>query len=151
MYKGHKKSSSLVSEAALVYNTPLRLVSGSLGLGVIRSARAGIKTGYYLELGSRLGLSFQELASILNVSLRTLQRYDAEHMLDADQSAKVISLEMLMAHGLEVFGGQQSFNDWLRDPVMELENQTPLSFLDTSFGFMVLEQLLGRIEHGIFA
>lgn len=151
MYKGHKKSSSLVSEATVVYNTPLRLVSGSLGLGVIRSARAGIKTGYYLELGSRLGLSLQELASILNVSLRTLQRYDAEHMLDADQSAKVISLEMLMAHGLEVFGGQQSFNDWLRDPVMELENQSPLSFLDTSFGFMVLEQLLGRIEHGIFA
>lgn len=151
MYKGHKKSSSLVSEATVVYNTQLRLVSGSLGLGVIRSARAGIKTGYYLELGSRLGLSLQELASILNVSLRTLQRYDAEHMLDADQSAKVISLEMLMAHGLEVFGGQQSFNDWLRDPVMELENQSPLSFLDTSFGFMVLEQLLGRIEHGIFA
>ncbi len=151
-YKSSKKPPLIASEAAVAYAlSPLKLVSGSVGLGVIRTARAGIKTGYFLELGARMGFSMQELATVLNVSLRTLQRYDADQVLDADQSAKVISLELLNGHGIEVFGDQHSFNEWLRIPVAELDDKSPLSYLDTPFGFMVLEQILGRIEHGIFA
>lgn len=142
----------MAADAAAAYTvSPLRPVSGSVGLSVIRTARAGIKTGHFLDLGLRMGLSMLELATVLNVSLRTLQRYDAGQVLDADQSAKVISLELLNSHGNEVFGSQLSFNDWLRIPVGELDNNPPLSYLDTPFGFMVLEQILGRIEHGIFA
>jgi putative toxin-antitoxin system antitoxin component (TIGR02293 family) len=71
--------------------------------------------------------------------------------MDADASSKIIQLSILKEQGLSVFGDQSSFNEWLKQPVPELDNATPLSMLDTPFGYQILFQILGRMEHGIFA
>lgn len=120
-------------------------------LYVVHNARKGIKTGYLLHLGNLMGLSYIDLAKILNISLRTMQRYSPDFVLDTDASSKVIQLSMLNQHGLEVFGAQDHFNRWIRSEVMDIEYMTPLSLLDTAFGFDLVHKVLGRIEHGIFA
>jgi uncharacterized protein (DUF2384 family) len=40
---------------------------------------------------------------------------------------------------------------WIRTPSIIFKGNTPLSLLDTSFGFDMVLTELGRIEHGIFA
>lgn len=118
---------------------------------LINYARQGIRMSFLLNLSEKLSLSLQEVGNILHVSLRTLQRYAPTKTLDTDASAKVLNLEALYRHGIEVFGDEESFNNWLRSKIPSLGNQTPLSYLDTPFGFQLVDQTLGRIEHGIFA
>jgi putative toxin-antitoxin system antitoxin component (TIGR02293 family) len=98
-----------------------------------------------------MGLTQSEMSMILNVSLRTLQRYPDFYILDADSSSKVLQLKALNERGVDIFNGQLYFNKWLKSPVRELDGQTPLSYLDTALGFHILDQILGRIEHGVFA
>lgn len=118
---------------------------------LINYARQGVNMSYLNNLSEKLSLSLQEIGNILHVSLRTLQRYAPSKTLDSDASAKVLNLAALQKHGLEVFGDEKSFNNWLKTPVPSLGNSTPLSFLDTPFGFQLIDQTLGRIEHGLFA
>lgn len=149
-YKVSEEYAHFAKEPMASYLTAFA-TRGSAGLDLIQKVRAGIKTGYLLYLGEVMGLSLHDLSKILNVSLRTLQRYAPDFVLDADASSKVTHLSMLQSRGLEVFGDQNSFNEWLKSPVSELEGKAPKAFLDTPFGFQILDQILGRIEHGIFA
>lgn len=143
---------NLVNEAALAYKLPyLKVIKPDVSLYAIEQARKGIHMKDYVALASLMGMTQIEMAMVINISLRTLQRYSEAHVLDADTSSKVLQLMALNERGVDVFNNQLSFNKWLKSPVRELEGSTPLSYLDTSLGFQILDQILGRIEHGIFA
>lgn len=118
---------------------------------MINYARQGINMKYLLKLTEKLSLNLQEMGNILHVSLRTLQRYAPTKVLDTDASAKVLNLAALQSHGIEVFGTEEDFAQWLKMKVPALGNKTPLSYLDTPFGFQLINQTLGRIEHGLFS
>jgi putative toxin-antitoxin system antitoxin component (TIGR02293 family) len=118
---------------------------------LIEFARRGLSMSYLQKLANNLSLSLLEISEILHVSLRTLQRYTATKKLDKDISSKLLTLTALHHHGVLVLGSEADFSAWLKAPVSVLNNKTPLSFLDTPFGFTLVDQALGRIEHGIFA
>lgn len=146
-YKEIETTLSLVEEPSFAFelSTPNNISQ------MINYARQGINMKYLTNLTEKLALNLQEMGNILHVSLRTLQRYSPTKVLDSDASAKVLNLTALQAHGLAVFGSEKDFNDWLRTEVPSLGNKTPLSYLDTPFGFTLVDQTLGRIEHGLFA
>lgn len=145
-------SESSVQDAAVSYGPQyLRVLRPVLSLISVEEARKGITIKEFTSLAATMGLTQSDMSMILNVSLRTLQRYSDLYLLDADASSKVLQLKALNERGIEVFNDQLSFNKWLKSPVRELKGGTPLSFLDTSLGFHILDQILGRIEHGIFA
>ncbi len=147
-----KESTGAVSEAAAAYLLPhLTNNKGMLSLKSIDTARKGIAVSDYIKLAITMGFTQTEMSSILNISLRTLQRYSDSYTLDPDTSSKVLQLKALNQKGIEVFNTQKSFNKWLKSPVRSLDGQTPLSLLDTGLGFQILQQVMGRIEHGIFA
>lgn len=135
-----------VNEPIMAYQRSTNTISD-----MIQFSRNGINMQFLTNLSNKLSLSLQEMGDILHVSLRTLQRYAPTKVLDTDASAKALNLANLQAHGIEVFGDETNFNDWLRTKVPALGNKTPLSYLDTPFGFTLIDQTLGRIEHGLFA
>jgi putative toxin-antitoxin system antitoxin component (TIGR02293 family) len=51
----------------------------------------------------------------------------------------------------EVLGEEEKARQWLRTPNRALAGQTPLSRLDTNLGAREVEEILGRIEHGVFS
>ncbi|MCF0063765.1 MbcA/ParS/Xre antitoxin family protein [Dyadobacter chenwenxiniae] len=119
---------------------------------VIERVRAGILRGKADEVAGKIGLTDKEMAPILNMSERTLHRLRPDALLDTNSSERLLLLEQLLAHGLDVFDGRLDvLGRWLRTPLSELHQQTPLTILDTTTGFGMVHNVLGRIEHGIYA
>ena len=96
------------------------------------------------------GLNRQELGHILQVSPRTMQRYDSNQMLPINVTEKLLMLNDLYEKAHDVLGGDsQTISGWLHSPVVALGNQRPLDLLDTYQGFNEVMKVLGRIEWGI--
>jgi putative toxin-antitoxin system antitoxin component (TIGR02293 family) len=51
----------------------------------------------------------------------------------------------------EVLGGKEQAARWLHTPNRALSGQMPLELLDTDLGSRQVEEVLGRIEHGVFS
>jgi putative toxin-antitoxin system antitoxin component (TIGR02293 family) len=119
---------------------------------VIEQVRAGIQRGKVDEVAGKIGLTDKEMAPILNMSERTLHRLRPDALLDNNSSERLLLLEQLLVHGFDVFDGRLDIlGRWLRTPLSELHQQTPLTILDTTTGFGMVHNVLGRIEHGIYA
>jgi putative toxin-antitoxin system antitoxin component (TIGR02293 family) len=54
-----------------------------------------------------------------------------------------------VARAEEVLGSRERAGAWLRGPVRALGEARPLELLDTDLGAQQVEQVLGRIEHGV--
>jgi putative toxin-antitoxin system antitoxin component (TIGR02293 family) len=147
-YHKEKSATKTVEEPVAAY---LKVEQDPLRPETVGFARRGVSSSYLIAVAEHLGLSMQELADILHISVRTIQRWEADKILDVDLSSKAIHLARLEQHGVRVFGTCSAFGGWLRKPIPALQGFTPLSYLDTPFGFEIVHQLLGRIEHGIFA
>ena len=98
-----------------------------------------------------LELTIRELATLLSINERTMARRLVAGSLNKVESERLLLLNALAAHGLRVFEDQGKFNRWLRRPLEILENQSPLQMLDTATGFQVVDQILGRIEYGVYS
>ncbi|MEN9448283.1 MAG: hypothetical protein RJA25_1573 [Bacteroidota bacterium] len=118
---------------------------------LIQHSRTGIPMQRIIKYMNLYDISLKEMAAILNLSERTLQRYNKEDILSKDASDRALHLQRLYTRGAEVFGTLDNFKNWMKSSILIFENEKPISFLDTIFGFELLEQELGRIEHGIFA
>ncbi len=56
----------------------------------------------------------------------------------------------VIARAIEVLGTKSKALRWLRSPVPGLDNHRPLDVIDTTEGRQQVENILGRIESGIF-
>jgi putative toxin-antitoxin system antitoxin component (TIGR02293 family) len=113
--------------------------------------RKGLAKKHLESLMMTTGLNLTAMAHILHVSERTMHRYAKDTLLNPEISERLLEIAKLYAKGQDVFGGLEPFKKWLQDPVIALGNKKPLDFLDTSIGIRLLEDELGRIEHGIFS
>lgn len=56
----------------------------------------------------------------------------------------------VLAHALEVFGDRFKVMRWLRTPIPALGDETPQDMLARAGGIEQVDQVLGRIEHGVW-
>jgi putative toxin-antitoxin system antitoxin component (TIGR02293 family) len=162
-YKIEKETPSIVSEPMGLYITqgslnPFYNLLGSSksfkpsnDLDTIKLARQGFPKSVLLTLAKKISLNLQELAYILHISERTLQRYDDNDIIKTEYAEKAVELARLYTRGEEVFGSMDKFKIWIKTPSLIFNAEAPVSFLDTSAGFDMVFTELGRIEHGIFA
>ena len=117
--------------------------------------RTRIKSGLpYQALESvrrRLRLTLPEAATILHTPMRTLARRKRERKLQAVESDRLVRLARVAAHAVAVFGNEPKAAAWLRRRNRALGNELPFLLLDTEVGTAQVEDVLGRIEHGIVA
>jgi putative toxin-antitoxin system antitoxin component (TIGR02293 family) len=115
----------------------------------VEAIREGLPAGALGWLKERLGLTAEELASVIHVSRRTMSRRKKEGRLKPDESERALRLIRLYRRAAEVLGGAEEAAGWLREPNFALGEETPLEFADTEPGARRVERLLGQIEHGI--
>jgi len=117
---------------------------------VIDKSRQGVLRSEADQVAGLAGLTDIELARCLNMSVRNLHRLKPDDKMARDASERLLLLTNLLRHGLDVFDGDaETLAGWLRSPIRELNNQSPLHLLDTTTGFGLADDVLGRIEHGI--
>ena len=161
-YKSKEENKNIVSEPMGIYvagsslNPFYSLLDGqkaafSSDWDIIKLARKGFSKKALLALAKKISLNLQELASILHISERTLQRYDDDDMIKSEYAEKAVELARLYTRGQEVFGSGDKFKLWMKAPSLIFNGEAPVSVLDTSAGFDMVFTELGRIEHGIFA
>ena len=122
------------------------------GFAIIEWARQGVNTQRVDQLSQLLGLSLKEMAALLQIAERTLHRFRSEGRLDQQASERLLLLDNLAAHGLQVFDDRaDAFANWLRYPLRELQNQTSFQLLTTISGFSLVDDVLTRIEYGVYS
>jgi putative toxin-antitoxin system antitoxin component (TIGR02293 family) len=119
---------------------------------LIRQVRRGFSFHALLDLESRSGVSLTEIASIIDLPPRTLARRKSSGRLSSDESEKVLRLSAVFEQAVDLFEGDRAGAlKWLTSPKRVLENQTPLAYSRTELGAREVENLMGRLEHGVFS
>jgi putative toxin-antitoxin system antitoxin component (TIGR02293 family) len=119
---------------------------------LIRQVRRGFSFRSLLDLQTRVGIPLAEIASIIDLPPRTLARRKSSGRLSADESEKLLRLSAVFEQAVDLFeGNQANALKWLTAPKKELENETPLDYSRTELGAREVEDLIGRLEHGVFS
>jgi putative toxin-antitoxin system antitoxin component (TIGR02293 family) len=120
-------------------------------LDLVELGRKGVSKGAVSRLAKHLSIGLQEMAPLLSVNLRTIQRYNAEKVFNRSISERVLRIAMVVSKGEEIFGSGERFNIWLKESNRALADKKPIDLLVSDFGIDLVLDELGRIEHGIFS
>jgi putative toxin-antitoxin system antitoxin component (TIGR02293 family) len=103
-------------------------------------------------LGDEAARTRPEIAQVLEIPDRTLARRKARGKFARDESEKLLRLSTVFEKAVELFEGDvPSAVAWLKSPKAALEHRTPLDYTRSELGAREVEDLIGRLEHGVFA
>jgi putative toxin-antitoxin system antitoxin component (TIGR02293 family) len=144
-----------MTSASLIYEMlgGRRLLgAGAPSLETLRErVRQGLPFASLTATAERLHLGREEISSVLLVPDRTLSRRKQERQLRPDESDRLFRFARVAAQALSVLGDWEKTAHWLRQPNRALAQQPPLHLLDTDAGTQRVEEVLGRIQHGVFS
>ena len=123
----------------------------STDFDLLHLARKGVSKKALVNLAKQISLTIQQVAGIMHISERTLQRYTPATLIKTEHAEKAIELAKLYERGIEIFSTLENFNDWMSTPNYTLNGEAPMALLDSSIGFDLVFQALGRIEYGVFS
>lgn len=111
--------------------------------------KGGLPYRAFESVRERLGLTVPETADVLQMPPRTLARRRQARRLAADESDRLYRLARVAAQAVAVLGTEEKAATWLRRPNRALNGEPPIRLLDTDVGARQVEDVLGRIEHGV--
>jgi putative toxin-antitoxin system antitoxin component (TIGR02293 family) len=160
MKKKLDKSAEIVEEPMAVYmpsaTSPMVAMMGSnyanpTDFDLLNLARKGISKKSLNALAKQISLTIEEVAKVLHISERTLQRYTPTTLVKTEYADRAIELARLYERGIEVLGSNKAFNIWIKAPNFALNGEIPFNLLDTRIGFEMVLNVLGRLEYGVFS
>lgn len=124
--------------------------SQTSAFALVQSSRQGLLRAEVDDVAALVGLTDNEMAFALNMTPRNLHRLRDEQRFSTDASERLLLLRNLILHALDTFEGRKTtVLHWLRTPIRELANQTPLQLTDTVTGFGLATDVLGRLDYGL--
>jgi putative toxin-antitoxin system antitoxin component (TIGR02293 family) len=118
---------------------------------LVQAIQRGLAVSELDALRESLGISMEALAPKLGLSKATLHRRKATGRLHAAESDRVVRYARLVGRAREVLESGDSARAWLRSPQVGLGGAIPLDYAETEVGAREVEDLLGRIEHGVYS
>ncbi len=117
----------------------------------IERIEAGLSFRAVQGLQKALDVPLEKIAVVLGMSRATLHRRKLQGKIDREESEKLVRYQRLLQRAEEVFGDTASARDWLLHQQTGLGNAVPLEFAKTEIGAREVENLLGRIEYGVYS
>jgi|SRR5579859_8183162 len=118
---------------------------------IIETIQNGLSVRELAVLQARLGVPMDRLAPKLGISRATLHRRIAEGRLGLEASDRVVRFARLMGKAVEVFETVDNARRWLTSTQVGLGGAVPLDYAETEVGAREVEDLLGRIEYGVYS
>lgn len=112
--------------------------------------REGLSYEAFERLRRVLDLPASGAGKLVQIPPRTLARRKEAGRLEPEESDRLIRLSRLVGLALQLFEGDlEETRSWLTTAHTALAGQTPLEFATTEVGAREVENLIGRLEHGI--
>ena len=98
------------------------------------------------------GIPAEKLSNVVGVSYRTVQRRAGApgKALNEDQGARLWKFAEILNAATELQGSRAAAEQWLSQPTMALDRRTPLDLMATSAGAEMVEDLLVRLNYGVY-
>lgn len=102
------------------------------------------------------------LDNALGISERTLQRRASRKgavtgqaatktaHLSSDQSNRLWKFAEIMGRAVEIFGSKAAAEAWLLRPAIALDQRRPIELLSSPIGVAAVEDLLTRLDYGVY-
>lgn len=129
-----------------------RLGIPSRGASLYKSLQQGLPYSTFTRLAQATGLDKQSMASVVNIAPATLQRRIKAGHFQQDESDRLYRLAQVYYATLELFEGDtDAAQGWLHRSTRGLGDVRPIDMITTSAQTNAVLDLIGRLEHGVFA
>ncbi len=120
-------------------------------LELVKAVQGGFPTRSISAMVKRGGLEQREVERYI-IPRRTLaHRRKRREPLSPEESDRLARAARLLTLAIETFGDRDKARRWMRRPNRTLNGAVPLDFLPTSGGARLVEDVLGRIAHGVYS
>lgn len=132
---------SYVKLLGLETDDPLKLV--------VRVQR-GLSFSALERFQKNTALSTVDLAQVVQIPVRTLMRRKRRGRLQPDESDRLLRASRIFGRALELFEGDiAAARRWLSTPLQAFGGARPIAVAGTDVGATEVDNLIGRLEHGI--
>ena len=118
---------------------------------MIQSVRKGLPISELNVLQTSLDVPMERFALKLGISKATLHRRKNEGRLTPEESDRVVRFARLLGLAVKVLETEENARRWLQSPQFGLAGEVPLDYAKTELGAREVEDLLGRIEYGVYS
>ncbi|HEX6047569.1 MAG TPA: antitoxin Xre/MbcA/ParS toxin-binding domain-containing protein [Pyrinomonadaceae bacterium] len=120
-------------------------------IDLVKHVENGLAFTVVEALQQQMNLAAKEMARLLDIKFRTFLRRKEAGRLQPAESDRVLRTSRLFARARDLFDGdQEAARDWLMTPQRALGGAIPLDIAKTEVGAREVEQIIGRLEHGVF-
>ena len=114
-----------------------------------------IRSGYSLRdlegAAKQIEVPVQVVRDMVGMHSRAFsRRVQSKAPLNKPESDALYRLLRIHQVAVEALGDARKANAWLQQPSIALEDQIPLSLLDTDLGSHAVEEALRKVQYGIF-
>lgn len=120
-------------------------------LDLVATVRRGLTFAAFVSLRDQLDMTSDALAKCLSIPSRTLARRKLGGRFDAIETERLFRLARTLARARLVLGTKEKALRWLTLPNRALGGSAPLALIDTDIGAQEVDNVLGRIAHGVYS
>jgi putative toxin-antitoxin system antitoxin component (TIGR02293 family) len=138
--------------ASFNYNRPGDSVGAAYNtyLEAAKIVASGLPIRSVSRLQKTSGLTLERIKQVARISEGSFARRKQSGRLSQEESERLMRLGRMFERATALFRGDQaSARQWLDTPVPSLANQRPLDLARSEPGAREVEDLIGRISHGI--
>ena len=118
----------------------------------MKAARTGRQLAFQAleRFQKNTGLSTSDLADVVVIKMRTLQRRKEQGRLEPEESDRLMRVSRIFGKALELFeGNSEAARQWLFTRQRALGGERPMVLARTDLGAREVEALIDRLEHGV--
>jgi putative toxin-antitoxin system antitoxin component (TIGR02293 family) len=148
--KGRASSKRPLARDSVIYRSSASSTLGKQLRDRISEVREGLPLSELSEVAKLLEIDRSQLAVILGITIRTLQRKaEADERLGAAASDRLARVKRIHELATHVLGEAEKASHWLTSASRPLGGEVPLTMLDTDIGTQRVQQELREIEFGM--
>jgi putative toxin-antitoxin system antitoxin component (TIGR02293 family) len=119
-------------------------------LSLAAAVRNGFTYGALDRFSRETELPLGELGELVRIPSRTLLRRKTEGRLQPEESDRLLRASRIFGLTIDLFEGDRAAAlRWLSSEQRALGNETPISLIQSDVGAREVENLIGRLEHGV--
>lgn len=105
-----------------------------------------------VQFGKQVGFTTDELARLIQIPPRTYaRRVASKGRLKITEGERAVRIMRLFDLARQVFGTDENTRRWFNSRILALGRKTPLEYAQTEPGAREVENVIGRIEHGVYS